>query len=102
MTANPDLEQMTDKQAMHWADAFVGVMPFGRSASLEMGWAAGAGKLTLLLLADGEPELMVKMLGHICVDLDEVLDALACYAVSDEREAVDAHPGADGTGRDNP
>lgn len=63
----------SDFDAMEWADVFVGVQPFGRSASLEMGWAAGNGKKTLLLLENGEPELMVKMLDHICCSMDEVM-----------------------------
>lgn len=62
----------SDFDAMEWADAFVGVMPFGRSASLEMGWAAGRGKLTALLLSDSEPELMVKMLAQLCPDMDSL------------------------------
>lgn len=67
----------SDFDAMEWADTFVGVMPFGRSASLEMGWAAGHGKKTILLLENGEPELMVKMLDHICCTLNEVLAVCA-------------------------
>ena len=63
---------LSDFDAMRWADVFVGVMPFGRSASLEMGWAAGHGKSTILLLEDGEPELMVKMLDCICCNMNEV------------------------------
>ncbi len=66
----------SDFDAMTWADVFIGVQPFGRSASLEMGWASGAGKKTILLLHPGEPELMVKMLDHICVDMREVLAIL--------------------------
>lgn len=66
-----------DRRAMEWADAFVGVQPFGRSASMEMGWAAGAGKKTILLLANGEPELMVKMFDHICLTIDEVINIFA-------------------------
>ena len=66
-----------DIDAMEWANAFVGVQPFGRSASLEMGWAAGRDKRTVLLLAPGEPELMVKLCDHICCDMQEVLTALA-------------------------
>ena len=65
-----------DFAAMAWADVFVGVQPFGRSASIEMGWAAGQGKKTILLLANGEPELMVKVFDHICCDMDEVVEAL--------------------------
>ena len=66
----------SDFEAMKWANIFVGVQPFGRSASLEMGWAAGQGKKTILLLETGEPELMVKMLDHICVDMHEVVVAI--------------------------
>ena len=66
-----------DFAAMEWADAFVLVMPCGRSAHLELGWAVGASKPTLILLSDGEPELMYKMVDHICVHLSEVGDALS-------------------------
>lgn len=66
----------SDMRALRWADVVVGVQPFGRSASMELGWAAGNGKKTILLLADGEPELMVKMFDHICISLDEVHAAL--------------------------
>lgn len=65
-----------DMAALKWCDAVVAVQPFGRSASLELGWAAGNGKLTLLMLADGEPELMVKMCDHICIGMPEVLEML--------------------------
>jgi len=61
-----------DMQAMLWADTFVGVQPFGRSASMEMGWAAGAGKRTVLLLSEGEPELMVKMFDALVCDRAEL------------------------------
>ena len=61
---------------MEWATVFVGVQPFGRSASLEMGWAAGACKPTILLLENGEPELMVKMLDFICCGIDEVIEII--------------------------
>ena len=63
----------SDMDAMKWADVFVGVQPFGRSASMEMGWAAGNGKRTILLLYDGEPELMVKMFDDICIGIEELL-----------------------------
>lgn len=66
----------TDARAMFQANIFVGVQPFGRSAAMEMGWAAGKGKPTILLLKDGEPELMVKMFDFICCDMDEVLEAI--------------------------
>ncbi len=66
----------SDMDAMKWAEVFVGVMPFGRSASLEMGWAVGHGKTTILLLSDGEPELMVKMLDYICCTTPELINAV--------------------------
>jgi hypothetical protein len=69
----------SDLDAMKWAEAFVGVQPFGRSASMEMGWAAGQGKPTILLLADGEPELMVKMFSRVLCTLDEVVAALHSF-----------------------
>lgn len=65
----------SDFDAMRWADTFVLVQPCGRSAHLEMGWAVGAGKTTIMLLGpDIEPELMVKMCDHICIGLDAVLE----------------------------
>ncbi|MFA5911876.1 MAG: hypothetical protein WC815_24115 [Vicinamibacterales bacterium] len=63
----------SDMGALECCDAVVAVQPFGRSASLELGWACGAGKKTILLLAPGEPELMVKMCDHLALSLDEVL-----------------------------
>jgi hypothetical protein len=65
-----------DMAALKACDAVVAVQPFGRSASLELGWAAGAGKFTILLLADGEPELMVKMCDRICLDMRQVVQIL--------------------------
>ena len=65
-----------DTTAMNECDIFLGVMPFGRSASMEMGWAVGEGKTTILLLSDAEPELMVKMFDYICISMDEVVKIL--------------------------
>lgn len=67
----------SDFNAMKWADTFVLVLPCGRSAHLELGWACGQGKQTLVLLDKMEPELMVKMVDHLCKDLDEVRTILA-------------------------
>ncbi len=66
-----------DFGAMKWADACVMVQPCGRSAALELGWMAGARKITIALLADGqEPELMLKIAGHICTDIEDVVGLL--------------------------
>lgn len=68
----------SDRAAMAWADAIVMVQPCGRSAALELGWGAGAGKLTVALLADGqEPELMLKVADKIALSLDEVITWLS-------------------------
>lgn len=66
----------SDMDALKWCDAVVAVQPFGRSASLELGWAVGVGKITILKLDFGEPELMVKMCDHICCTTDEVIAVL--------------------------
>ncbi|MCR6647780.1 MAG: hypothetical protein NVV70_06430 [Cellulomonas sp.] len=68
----------SDFAAMQWADTFVLVLPCGRSAHLELGWAVGAGKRTVIITRDGEePELMAKMVDHIAVGLDDALDYLS-------------------------
>jgi len=62
-----------DFAAMRWADTGLLVLPCGRSAHLELGWMAGAGKRTIILTQDGEePELMALLADHICVSVDEV------------------------------
>lgn len=66
-----------DFAAMRWSDAFVLVQPCGRSAHLELGWAVGAGKLSAILLAEGqEPELMVAMVDHLATSLDDLIEWL--------------------------
>lgn len=53
----------SDFDALQWADTCILVLPCGRSAHLELGWAVGAGKRTAIVLNDKgfEPELMYKM-----------------------------------------
>lgn len=68
-----------DFSAMRWADTCLLVLPCGRSAHLELGWMAGAGKRTLILTQDGEePELMALLADRICVSVAEVLQELKC------------------------
>lgn len=51
-----------DMKALQECDVCVYVMPCGVSASLEAGWAAGAGKLLIVYVPElREPDLMVKM-----------------------------------------
>lgn len=69
-----------DFVAMQDADIFIGVAPFGRSASLEMGWAAGNGKKTILFFPNSSnemgSELMVHLLDHIAIGIDELREML--------------------------
>ena len=71
-----------DHGGMAWADAVVMVLPCGKSAHLELGWCAGAGKLAIVLMEQAdEPELMYREIyatgGRICATVDEVVAALA-------------------------
>lgn len=69
-----------DFDAMKACDVCVLVLPCGRSAHLELGWCAGAGKRTVILLLDyNEPELMYKMADAICVDVNEVIAELRAW-----------------------
>lgn len=68
---------MSDFNAMRWADTCLLVLPCGRSAHLELGWMAGAGKRTIILTQDDEePELMALLADTICINTDEVLSEL--------------------------
>ncbi len=63
-----------DMGAMEWADACLLVMPCGRSAHLELGYMAGRGKTTAVLVEnDFEPELMYLMVDEFFTDLDDLL-----------------------------
>lgn len=66
-----------DHDAMEWADTFVLVQPSGNSSHLEIGWAAGRGKRTIILLDDtSEPELMYREIDHLVTSVDELLEVL--------------------------
>lgn len=67
----------TDLRAMKWADTCVLVMPCGRSAHLEAGWCAGAGKHTIIHIPEAcEPELMNMLADDITVNMSELRLAL--------------------------
>jgi len=64
----------SDFDAMKRADTFVLVLPCGRSAHLELGWAVGQGKRAAILTQDGEePELMARMADLITSSTHELL-----------------------------
>ena len=86
-----------DFEAMLAADTFVLVLPCGRSAHLELGWAVGAGKHTAILLEDPcTPELMYMMVDRIATGLDDLLEWLA---PSPGMQLPDEYPGPDRAGR---
>lgn len=63
-----------DFAAMERADTFVLVLPCGKSAHLELGWAVGAGKRTAILLEDPvEPELMYRLVDYLAPTLFDLL-----------------------------
>lgn len=76
----------SDFAAMQKADTFVLVLPCGRSAHLELGWAVGAGKRTAILLDSVPnngmvtPELMYKMVDYLATS---VFDLLGWLGVED-------------------
>jgi len=62
-----------DMAALKWCDVCVMVMPCGPSASIEAGWAIGAGKPTAIYMpAIREPDLMVKMADLLSTDLSTI------------------------------
>jgi hypothetical protein len=68
----------SDMEAMTAADACVLVLPCGRSAHLELGWCAGQGKRTAILLDPDAhnmvtPELMYKLADYVAPSLFDLL-----------------------------
>lgn len=75
----------SDMDALKACDACILVMSSGRSAHLELGWAAGAGKHTaVLMLEPAEPELMYAMCNTVCTSIDEVIAWTALAATETE------------------
>ena len=68
-----------DKDALDWCDTCVLALPCGRSAHLELGYAAGQGKDTIVLLREDkfEPELMYLLCSDLVTSVDELLIRLA-------------------------
>jgi hypothetical protein len=75
-----------DMAALQSCDVCVYVMPCGVSASLEAGWAKGAGK-HLIVYVPGltEPDLMVKMADFVTDDIGMVRTALRGWVNADAR-----------------
>ena len=68
-----------DKSALEWCDTCILVLPCGRSAHLELGYAAGQGKDTYVLLHEDkfEPELMYLLNTDIATTIGQIIDAMA-------------------------
>lgn len=69
----------SDMTALRDAEVTVLVLPCGRSAHLEFGWAAGEGQKTYVLFDEtiDEPELMYLMNTKLCVSLEELIEELS-------------------------
>lgn len=67
-----------DRDALHWCDTCVLLLPCGRSAHLEAGYAMGQGKETFIILdkVGFEPELMYLLGDHICETVADFIVAL--------------------------
>lgn len=88
-----------DKAALDWCDTCVLALPCGRSAHLELGYAAGQGKDTYVLLHEDkfEPELMYLLNTDICTDVQQIIDLMADrqpYSVSRWHEESGGHGAA--------
>jgi hypothetical protein len=83
-----------DMDALRDCDGCVLVLPCGRSAHLELGWAVGAGKRTCVLEPEPcEAELMYAMSDKICTEFRDVLDFFG-YPNIDVEPSDDLQPGA--------
>jgi hypothetical protein len=82
----------SDMNALRWCDVCVYVMPCGPSASMEMGWACGAGKpVCAYIPATREPDLMVKMASIITNSMEEVLSWLDVLSVTHDAPRPPLH-----------
>jgi hypothetical protein len=83
MLAHPRADEgfASDAGALAASDVVVMILPCGKSAHLELGWASGAGKRTAILLEDPvEPELMYKLCDYLA---PTVFDLLGWMGVED-------------------
>lgn len=67
-----------DKGGLDWCDTCVLLLPCGRSAHLEAGYAIGQGKPTLIVCSakNFEPELMYLLADMVIPNLHEMIPAL--------------------------
>ena len=66
-----------DMTALEMCELVVLVLPSGRSAHAEAGWAAGQGKPVIVYMPEPcEPEFMYKMFNAIVTGMDHLVDLL--------------------------
>lgn len=85
-----------DKAALEWCDTCILALPCGRSAHLELGYAAGQGKDTYVLLHEDkfEPELMYLLNTGVSSSIEEIIGWMAKrqpYSVSRWHEENGGH-----------
>lgn len=74
-----------DMDALIACQACVYVMPCGPSASMEMGYAKGSGKIVCAYVPDlREPDLMIKMADFVTDDLEKICTLLRFEPVSSD------------------
>lgn len=68
----------SDMSGLKWCDTCILLMPAGRSAHLEFGWACAANKSTHVMLMPEkfEPDLMHMMADYVHTSFDELIEAL--------------------------
>lgn len=66
----------SDMRGLEESDTCLLLLPCGRSAHLEAGWAAGNGKRLITWITDGEPELMWKLSDTFVTNFHELADAV--------------------------
>jgi len=73
----------SDMDALRCADATLLVLPSGRSAHLELGYAVGAGQRTAIYIPERqEPELMAKMVDDLLISVDDLMSWASEVAVA--------------------
>jgi hypothetical protein len=89
-----------DREALESCDACVLVLPCGRSAHLEAGYAAARGADTFVLTEEPcEPELMYRLMSGIVCSVEELLAGIAELEGSGREPRIPAR-GARATDRD--
>jgi len=81
-----------DMDALRGCEVCVYVMPCGPSASMEMGWAVGAGKRVVVYIPGvREPDLMVKMAHLVTDSIEQVRQFVAAPAPEPTRGDFPQH-----------